>query len=369
MAKTDEKFLDGFSEIGDFLMNPGMGVNPDMDNEIPEIDPEDLEMDEEEVTPPAKDKNVETEEVDEEDEEEEADDTTEDVDDADDSDPEIEKDITKLFSDKVAEKLGWDFAEDEKFESVEDFVDYLTNVVEEASKPQFANEEIEKFDEFVRNGGNLKEFYDKIHAGKLELDKVDIDSDYDQKSLIKEFLKTQGIKDSIIDKRIERYDEAGVLQDEAEEALEYLKEHRQKEEQKLLEEQKNLSKVKLQHQQEFVKSVQTNINDINEIRGYKLTDKEKRDLVDYIFKPTSDGLTGFQKDYQSNIKNLIESAYFTKNGDKLIKNVKEKAKSDAYKEIQQKLKTKKQKTRSNGYESDGGSFNLGSLGSSLLKKI
>lgn len=368
MAQDKESFLDGFSEIGDFLMNPGKGINSEMDEEIPEIDPKELEEEgedddegetNEKEIPTDKNKPVEKEEIEEDDEE----------DGEDDDDPEIEKDITKMFSSKIAEKLGWEFTEDEKFEKIEDFVDYLTTVVEEASKPQFANEEVEKYDEFVRNGGSLKDFYDKMHSGKLELDRVDIDSDYDQKSLIKEFLKTQGIKDSIIEKRIERYDEAGVLQDEAEEALEYLKEYRQKEEQKLLEEQKNIAKVKQQQQHEFVKNVQTNINDINEIRGYKLTDKEKKDLVDYIFKPTSDGLTGFQKDYQSNIKNLIESAYFTKNGDKLIKNVKEKAKSDAYKEIQQKLKTKRQKTRSNGYEGDGGSFSLGSLGDTLLKKL
>ena len=367
MIQDKENFLDGFSEIGDFLMNPGMGTNPDMDNEIPEIDPKDLgATDEVEVE---EEEELEEEEAEEDEEDEPDSDENNTPADSDENDPEIEKDITKLFSNKVAEKLGWEFSEDEKFETVEDFVEYLTNVVEEASKPQFANDEVANYDEFVRNGGNLKDYFDKLQAGKLDLEKVDIDSDYDQKSLIKEFLKTQGIKDSIIEKRIERYDEAGVLQDEAEEALEYLKEYRQKEEQKLLEEQRNIAKVKQQQQHEFVKTVQTNINEINEIRGYKLTDKEKKELVDYIFKPTSEGLTGFQKDYQSNIKNLIESAYFTKNGDKLIKNVKEKAKSDAYKEIQQKLKTKRQKNRSTGYESDGGSFNLGSLGSTLLKKI
>src|SRR4030043_1136607 len=55
---------------------------------------------------------------------------------------EFEPDITKFFQDKLGEELGWEFDENEKFESVKDLVDYMRGAVEEASKPTFANEEI-----------------------------------------------------------------------------------------------------------------------------------------------------------------------------------------------------------------------------------
>jgi len=42
-------------------------------------------------------------------------------------------------------------------------------------------------------------------------------------------------------------------------------------------------------------------------------------LLEYIFKPTSDGMTKFQKDWSKSVKNLIESAYFTMKGDTFVK--------------------------------------------------
>jgi hypothetical protein len=42
-------------------------------------------------------------------------------------------------------------------------------------------------------------------------------------------------------------------------------------------------------------------------------------LYDYITKTDADGLTQYQKDFNSNIvNNLIESAYFTMKGDALL---------------------------------------------------
>jgi hypothetical protein len=128
--------------------------------------------------------------------------------------------------------------------------------------------------------------------------------------------------------------------------------------------------MKLKQQHLFVDNVKTTIKEMDSIAGIKLSDKQKSETLDYIFKPTADGMTGFQKDYQTDVKNLIISAFFTKNKDTLIKKVKEKATTDAYKEIQDKLKAKRQKRNKNSASDEElSSFGLGILGSSLLKKI
>ena len=59
------------------------------------------------------------------------------------------------------------------------------------------------------------------------------------KMVLKEHLKNQGYSDAQVDRRLTRYDEAGVLEDEATDALEMVKEHNEKESQRLLDHQQN----------------------------------------------------------------------------------------------------------------------------------
>jgi hypothetical protein len=76
--------------------------------------------------------------------------------------------------------------------------------------------------------------------------------------------------------------------------------------------------------------------------------KEKRELLDYIFKPEADGRTKYQKDYAKDYKNLIESAYFTMRGDSLLSKVANKATSQAARVLQDKLASKGRRTKNSG---------------------
>ena len=72
--------------------------------------------------------------------------------------------------------MGWDdVEEDEKPKTAEDLVEYFREVIEDNSKPDYASEEVEKLDEFVRNGGNLKDYF-QIDAD-LDLDNINIEDD------------------------------------------------------------------------------------------------------------------------------------------------------------------------------------------------
>jgi hypothetical protein len=59
--------------------------------------------------------------------------------------------------------------------------------------------------------------------------------------------------------------------------------------------------------------------------------------LEYIFKPTADGKTQYQKDYSKSVKNLLESAYFTMKGDTLLKAAKSEGSNTAINKFKNSL--------------------------------
>ena len=382
----------GFQALSDSLVGSGIPKNEEDIADVKEVDDikdiignqdEEEEEIEEEVKPKKKPKvEVEEEEEseDESEEEEESDvdeiikkNKTKDESVSEESDlAEFEPDIAKFFQDKLGEELGWEFDEEEKFKSVKELVDYMKGVVEESSRPIYANEEIEKLNEFVTNGGKLEDYYKVLKPGGIDVDTLDINSDADLKLAIREKLILQGNKEDRIKKIISRYEDNDILHEEGEDAVEFLKDYKTQNSQRLLEDARNKAEqVKLQ-QQKFYSTVESNIKSLENIRGIKISSKDKQDLLDYIFKPDSEGITKYQRDYMTDVRNLIESAYFTKQGDKLISTAKKTGTSDAYKDLHQKLKANKGKRHSGGAGGQGDSDSSDSLtnllGRHLMKK-
>ena len=95
-------------------------------------------------------------------------------------------------------------------------------------------------DNFVKNGGNLRDYFEI--DGELDLEEISIEDDeVNQKLVVKEFLKEKGFNAKQIEKKLSKYEDAGLLEDEAEDALEALKEI--KELQQLLKDQENQAKA------------------------------------------------------------------------------------------------------------------------------
>jgi len=168
---------------------------------------------------------------------------------------------------------------------------------------------------------------------------------------------------------IKRWEDAGTLEEEAEDAFEEVKGFREEGRKKLLEEQKIYAQQVKERQQRFFKDVDETIKNIKDIRGIPISDKDKKDLYDYIFKPDVDGVTNYQKDYSKNVKNLIESAYFTKMGDSLVKKIERKAESQAAKNLREKLSNSRgEKLKSQSQNNSGSHSLFGSIGSQFIKK-
>ena len=256
------------------------------------------------------------------------------------SDENEDSEPISLLFDAISESMEWeDIDEDKKPKTPEELVSYLKDVVEKSSVPQYASDEMKELDEFVRNGGNL---YDYISmTSEIDYDSLDMSNEDVQKNVIKEFLTKKGFSEYAITRKIEKYEDAEILEDEATDAVEFLKEIAEEEKKALLENQKNFAEEQKREQQKFYTSVVQEIETLKDIRGIKIPQEDKKALADYLFTIEKDGKTKYQKDYAKSPKNIIESAYFTMKGDALINFAKKSGETSATDKFKAAIKSNK----------------------------
>ena len=370
MENNSNDTLFGFTAITD-MFTEQVGNNIHQDDDIDDEELERLKQESAKARPATPgSKNKKTEEIEEEEEEETEDIEEEEVEESkkskkaskkkdkeeieeEETEEEIEKEseeeteedeveskqVSALF-DAIAEELEWDFDEEEEEEkpkTVEELVKYFKEVIEEQSTPEYASEDVAKLDEFVRNGGKLEDYFSI--TPDIDIDNVDIENENEQKTVLRELLARKGYSDKQIAKKIERFEDAGVLEDEARDAVEELQEIVAKEKEELLEQQRIKKKEMVQRQQKFFDDVVGEIKSLDNIRGIKIPAKDKKELLAYIFKADASGKTQYQKDYSKSVKNLIESAYFTMRGDTLLDAAKKQGTSSAIKNLKNSLRS------------------------------
>lgn len=364
MDNDSKNTLFGFEAITDIFSEKGQNYVPEQEEELDDEELEELKKKSAEnrpATPGSKNKKNETVEEDEEEEEveEEEEETeeeeiveekktkstskknkqeTEEVEEEEENEEEASQ-VTALF-DAIAEELSWEFTEEEeedKPKTVEELVNYFKDVINEQSKPEYASEEVAKLDEFVRNGGRLEDYF--TVSTDIDFENIDMDDENNQKLVLKELLAKKGYSDKQITKKIERFEDAGVLEDESKDAIEELQEIAEKEKEKLLEDQKKQKEEIMQRQQKFFDDVVGEIKSLDNIRGIKIPAKDKKELLAYIFKADANGKTQYQKDYSKSVRNLIESAYFTMRGDTLLDAAKKQGTSSAIKNLKNSLRS------------------------------
>ena len=321
-------------------VNAIKGIKDDKKKQVDDDNDDDTEAEDDVKSKVDTTKNTKVKKVEEPEEtEEDEDDIEVEDDDAEVDDPQSEA-IESLF-DAISEEIGWEFdendPEDVKPKTVTELVKYFRDVITESSVPQYSSEDVQKLDEFVRNGGKLEDYF---QAGNgIDYETIDITDETNQKKVITALYKEKGWDDARITKKLERYEDAGVLEDEAEEAVELLKKIEAEKKEALLEGQKKTAEEAKQKQQKFYDDVVNEIKGLSDIRGIKISKDDRARLAEYIFKYDSNGVTQYQKDYAKSVKNLLESAYFTMKGDALISAAKSEGNSTAMQRLKNSLKT------------------------------
>lgn len=222
------------------------------------------------------------------------------------------------FFDAFAEALNWDVSEDDKPTSIDGLIDYIGDLVEQNSKPEYADDRVAQLDAYIRNGGRFEDFYSNSQKA-TQYEQLDMEDESNQRLVVRDYMKLQGYDDQAINRKIERYEDADMLEDEAADAVVYLKRIQEQQLAQMQQQQEQLRAQQEQQAMEFVTNLNQNISQLDNIRGIAVPKEDRKMLLDYITRTDADGLTQYQKDFNKNmINNLIESAYFTMKGDALI---------------------------------------------------
>lgn len=242
------------------------------------------------------------------------------------------------FFDAFAEELGWDVADDNKPTNVQELVDYMGAMIEQNSKPHYADERIARLDEYVRNGGSFEDFYQRQQQS-MSYDNMDMEDESNQKAVIREYLRYQGYEDDQINRKIERYEDGDLLEDEASDAVVRLKSIQQQQIAAQELQQQQAKRAQEEQAQQFIINLTDTISSLDNIRGIKIPKSDQKELFDYITKVDADGYTKYQKDFNANmVNNLIESAYFTMKGDTLLNEAKSTGRTSAANKLRTMLR-------------------------------
>lgn len=270
--------------------------------------------------------------------EEDLDQDIDDNDDNQDTEDPNEAPVVGAFFDAFAEALNWDVADDEKPTSIDGIIKYIEDVVEENSKPEYADERIAQLDAYVKNGGRFEDFYNN-QSQSVSYEQMDMEDESNQKAVVRDYMKMQGFTDEQISRKIERYEDADMLAEEAEDAVDQLKAIKA-EQLRIAQQQQEQARLAQEEQaRQFMTDLNSSIASLNNIRGIAVPKEDRKALLDYITKTDADGLTQYQKDFNKNIvNNLIESAYFTMKGDSLLGNARRSGQTSAVSKLRTMMK-------------------------------
>jgi hypothetical protein len=227
------------------------------------------------------------------------------------------QEINALF-DVFVEDYGWqDIPKESRPRTAREFSEFVSAVIAENSKPAYAHPELQALDQFVREGGDLSTYFKSV--AEMNYDTMTLNSEYDQKRAVAEVLRLQGFGPEQIKHRVENYAKGGVLYDEAQYALAQLKMYSQQHKQATMQQQYQ----QLQQEQaltgQFIDVTAQTLRQMNDVMGAQLTNKDRRELFEYMFKQDQNGHSQFVKDYSSNPVNIITAAYLCKFGNEAFR--------------------------------------------------
>jgi hypothetical protein len=198
----------------------------------------------------------------------------------------------------------------------ESLAKFIKDAVAANSKPAFANEEVEKFNTYVAKGGNPRSYMDEVY-GDWDYSSVKLeDNEGAQKQVLSQFLAERNPnRDSEwINNKIERYENSGVLELEAAEALEYLQDKQSVKDQELIAKQSNIKQEQELTYKKQLSDFKTQIEDQTKLAGVTMNDSKKKKLFEFATSVDKHGKTEYQKILESVPEAQLQMLMFAMNG-------------------------------------------------------
>ena len=264
-----------------------------------------------------------------------------------------------IFAKMLAEKELLDINEEDFDPSEEGLMSAFASTIESRVK-----EEIDMFQrslpsegkELLRHmmgGGSIADF--KESYGTPDYENISIEeNENNQKWIIAEFMRLRGDSAEEIQETIEDYADLGKLEKQAEKAKERLAMYAKRQKENLAIKREEEKKAKEQQRQEVLTNISTLVEESEEIKGFPLTKKAKKDLLTYMTEPTVkiDGpqgpqyVTQYQADEMKasqNLEDFVLKAYLRMTNYSLDP-VKKKSESNLSSRLREQLQHSKSRT-------------------------
>lgn len=201
---------------------------------------------------------------------------------------------------------------------------------------------------FIELGGDPSKYLESLYR-PIDPNELDLGQEADQELVVREYLKAQEFDAKDIDELIESYKDGLVLEKQAKVASKKLESIYSKQTEQLVKQQEAIVEENRKKSTEYIESIKSTINTSKSLAGLEIPDKEKKDFSEYLLKVNpKTNMTKYQEDLaQDYVKNSVELAYLKFKKYDFTK-AKQEGKSDATKEMKNKIFKTNEKTISTG---------------------
>lgn len=221
--------------------------------------------------------------------------------------PEINDEPEESLFDTIAQRLGYEFQDDETYEEDEDGVAKFVESVSDKLADQKLNSFLESlppvasefFDYLNMLGDNatedkVKEFFTSVNR-ELDYKAIDLNNEDVQKSVLKTFFREAGMEDDEIKETLEDFEVGGLLKKQATIAASKLDKRQESKRQDLLESERQADLKRKADLQEFWGNVDKTIK-TGKVQNLSIPAAEQKALLEYMSKPTKSGKSVMSED-------------------------------------------------------------------------
>jgi hypothetical protein len=260
----------------------------------------------------------------------------------------------------LAEKLGYQFDEDETYEETEDgLAQFITNASDKVadaklngyfeSLPPIAGE----FFDYLQMLGddateeNIKQFFTTANP-EVDFSTIDLKDESVQKSVMRTLYREMDYTDEEIKESLEDLEISGTLAKQAQIAAGKLTKMQDRQRAVLLEQQRAADIQRRQQLQRFWGEVDTTIKK-GRVQNFNIPTTEQRAIMDYMSRPTKNNASQMQEDLKNlSVEDRVALAIFLKNKGNLNKYISTAAASQKASTLRDKLKGVTPKMKSGG---------------------
>jgi hypothetical protein len=218
----------------------------------------------------------------------------------------------------IHDKFGWDFDADAfkgaDLSNVDTLTDYITNIIEENSKPEYANNISESFDQYLRNGGRPEQFLENYNS-ETDYTVIDLEDENNLRMLGVEYYTKTGQSVEEAEETVKDLEESNALAKLAPKFVKQLDSWQKSE--SAANEKARLDALKSDYEasEKALENTYNTIQSKDEIAGLPFKNKADKDkFFEFAYVPDKKGETAYQKMFKADPEMELKMLMFAYRG-------------------------------------------------------